>query len=859
MEELRNNETSEKKERIEPLEVITLEGDAIPAEGEATDSPCVRRGNLYKKDGLQWRTFHVNADETLLISMTTNDIVRIKTDSLINDIENGTVSACDVEPNPSFSLTEEEINVITERARVFENIIEKEMPEIENLFSVKKAKRNNDAEAMLLGVSRRWLREMLKAYLRSGRNKFSLVDHRKGNYRKRVPHSKDYENPKNDVDEILKYGLKMFVKYGKPGQAYDAVLRRYFREPVEAPDGSSVKMVTLPEQERSVSYKMLYNYIRKHTEDYSCKGKDERDKQNNDRQLVGNSRTGVYELGQIVEADEMELGCYVVDQNDGETVLGKAVVYCMVEVLSGICIGAYVSLENNSMRGFQQVFLSLLEPHKNQTKGYNIDYDEEDWPSMIVPNEIRCDRGSEYMSKAYSKAMGELGIRNTPVPPGCGSLKGVVESFNGLVQTYLKAQLKNNGYIEDKYRGGDLAKGAACLTLEEIRGLVYQSVILYNRRVFEGLIDKKYVDNNVSPTPKGIFAYEKAHGRAGDPTNVNDATRPAYLFAMLAKEEEKRKFTWNRRKGIVYTFYKTELRFYSQEPWFLDILKDEPHPEDIEVRYNVDDIRNVYIRYKKEIHRVPLAEKIEQQYTYADLTWDEYDECIRKKRDSKVMKEAKQVYLDTKLNLQDTVEKQAEMAKALNPKKKKKYGKAHPEDKTAKKQEMRKDPDGITKRSYSSIDPEDAQYHEYITKLYARQAKEVATENDEEKGRLFDMMAAGELTRKREAVRSRAFQSISDTSNYTETQINRAIRQAIDKEPDILDHPSKFLAQKAMEILKKANAKVKRKNTATANQAKKGKSDAAAIDRETSQGLTALKKAMNEQEISSVSSEKRGL
>lgn len=705
MEELRNNKTSENKERIEPLEVITLEGDAIPAEGEATDSPCVRRGNLYKKDGLQWRTFHVNADETLLISMTTNDIVRIKTDSLINDIENGTVSACDVEPNPSFSLTEEEINVITERARVFENIIEKEMPEIENLFSVKKAKRNNDAEAILLGVSRRWLREMLKAYLRSGRNKFSLIDHRKGNYRKKVPHSKDYENPKNDVDEILKYGLKMFVKYGKPGQAYDAVLRQYFREPVEAPDGSSVKMVTLPEEERSVSYKMLYNYIRKHTEDYSCKGKDERDKQNNNRQLVGNSRTGVYELGQIVEADEMELGCYVVDQNDGETVLGKAVVYCMVEVLSGICIGAYVSLENNSMRGFQQVFLSLLEPHKNQTKGYNIDYDEEDWPSMIVPNEIRCDRGSEYMSKAYSKAMGELGIRNTPVPPGCGSLKGVVESFNGLVQTYLKAQLKNNGYVEDKYRGGDLAKGAACLTLEEIRGLVYQSVILYNRRVFEGLIDKKYVDNNVSPTPKGIFAYEKAHGRAGDPTNVNDATRPAYLFAMLAKEEEKRKFTWNRRKGIVYTFYKTELRFYSQEPWFLDILKDEPHPEDIEVRYNVDDIRNVYIRYKKEIHRVPLAEKIEQQYTYADLTWDEYDECIRKKRDSKVMKEAKQVYLDTKLNLQDTVEKQAEMAKALNPKKKK-YGKAHPEDKTAKKQEMRKDPDEITKRSYSSIDPE---------------------------------------------------------------------------------------------------------------------------------------------------------
>lgn len=706
MEELKNNETSEKKETIEPLEVITLEGDENQVAEEKMDSPVIRRGDIYRIEEDEWRVFIAKAKMVAVINVNTHEIRKIKTNIFIEHVKDKLYESVSKEADHSYTVLPEEMEIVNKRADILDSIIIEEEERIERLLTKRMPKNKFDTKAILLGVSKRQLRRMLLSYLLSGRNKFSLVDQRKNNSRPKNSHSKDYENPKNDVDEILKYGLKMFVKYGKPGQAYDAVLRRYFREPVEAPDGSSVKMVTLPEEERSVSYKMLYNYIRKHTEDYSCKGKDERDKQNNDRQLVGNSKTGVYELGQIVEADEMELGCYVVDQNDGETVLGKAVVYCMVEVLSGICIGAYVSLENNSMRGFQQVFLSLLEPHKNQTKGYNIDYDEEDWPSMIVPNEIRCDRGSEYMSKAYSKAMGELGIRNTPVPPGCGSLKGVVESFNGLVQTYLKTQLKNNGYIEDKYRGGDLAKGAACLTLEEIRGLVYQSVILYNRRVFEGLIDKKYVDNNVSPTPKGIFAYEKAHGRAGDPTNVNDATRPAYLFAMLAKEEEKRKFTWNRRKGIVYTFYKTELRFYSQEPWFLDILKDEPHPEDIEVRYNVDDIRNVYIRYKKEIHRVPLAEKIEQQYTYADLTWDEYDECIRKKRDSKVMKEAKQVYLDTKLNLQDTVEKQAEMAKALNPKKKKKYGKAHPEDKTAKKQEMRKDPDGITKRSYSSIDPE---------------------------------------------------------------------------------------------------------------------------------------------------------
>ena len=95
------------------------------------------------------------------------------------------------------------------------------------------------------------------------------------------------------------------------------------------------------------------------------------------------------------------------------------------------------------------------------------------------------------------------------------------------------------------------------------------------------------------------------------------------------------------------------------------------------------------------------------------------------------MKEAKQVYLDTKLNLQDTVEKQAEMAKALNPKKKKKYGKTHPEDKTARKQEMRKDPDEITKRSYSSIDPEPE--------------KEKLTPEQEEMARVKELMIPEEL------------------------------------------------------------------------------------------------------------------
>ena len=55
MEELKNNETSEKKETIEPLEVITLEGDENQVAEEKMDSPVIRRGDIYRIEEDEWR------------------------------------------------------------------------------------------------------------------------------------------------------------------------------------------------------------------------------------------------------------------------------------------------------------------------------------------------------------------------------------------------------------------------------------------------------------------------------------------------------------------------------------------------------------------------------------------------------------------------------------------------------------------------------------------------------------------------------------------------------------------------------------------------------------------------------------
>ena len=74
MEELKNNETSEKKEIIEPLEVITLEGDENQVAEEKMDSPVIRRGDLYSIEDQEWRVFDVRDKNVNLINLKNNKL-----------------------------------------------------------------------------------------------------------------------------------------------------------------------------------------------------------------------------------------------------------------------------------------------------------------------------------------------------------------------------------------------------------------------------------------------------------------------------------------------------------------------------------------------------------------------------------------------------------------------------------------------------------------------------------------------------------------------------------------------------------------------------------------------------------------
>lgn len=160
MEELKNNETSEKKERIEPLEVITLEGDENQVAEEKMDSPVIRRGDIYRIEEDEWRVFIAKAKMVAVINVNTHEIRKIKTNIFIEHVKDKLYESVSKEADHSYTVLPEEMEIVNKRADILDSIIIEEEERIERLLTKRMPKNKFDTKAILLGVSKRQLRRM---------------------------------------------------------------------------------------------------------------------------------------------------------------------------------------------------------------------------------------------------------------------------------------------------------------------------------------------------------------------------------------------------------------------------------------------------------------------------------------------------------------------------------------------------------------------------------------------------------------------------------------------------------------------------------------------------------------------------
>ena len=220
---------------------------------------------------------------------------------------------------------------------------------------------------------------------------------------------------------------------------------------------------------------------------------------NNKRLLKGDVNEGVYGPMDLVEIDAHEVDVSLVSNNDHHLVVGRPIIYYMIDRETRMIVGFTASFDNNAVIAMNRVYECLIDPksellmrHPNAPK-YAIPYG-------ILPERVMTDNGSDFVSKEARRCARALGINFCFSPAGVASLKPIVERSFGTFEKMIDPMMHKAGLIKKRHDSDHHKK--AVLTIDQFRIMAEDFVYFHNTTICEGIpYTKDMIDYGIKQTP----------------------------------------------------------------------------------------------------------------------------------------------------------------------------------------------------------------------------------------------------------------------------------------------------------------------------------------------------------------------
>lgn len=339
------------------------------------------------------------------------------------------------------------------------------------------------------------------------------------------------------------------------------------------------------DESRIPSYQQFYYWFRK-TKDVQ---KDiifrESEKEFNlkHRQLLSNSTQETDGPGTRFQVDATIADVYLVSSLNRNRVIGRPVVYAIIDVFSRMVTGIYVGLEGPSWLGGMMALDNMIADKTDYCKQYGIEINEEQWPCKHLPEIIIADRG-EFEGYNVENLINNLNVKIENTSPYRGDLKGIVErSFR---TTNEKIKHKTPGAIQKEYRkrGDRDYRLDATLTLEEFTKIYINIVLHHNSKIIDKYpIDKEMIADEITATPINLWNWgiENRKGR------LKTVDREVLRLNILPKGKASVSRAGIRFKGLYYSSDKAV-----KEQWFVNLKV-----RSIEIVYDPRNMSKIYIPY----------------------------------------------------------------------------------------------------------------------------------------------------------------------------------------------------------------------------------------------------------------------
>jgi transposase InsO family protein len=199
------------------------------------------------------------------------------------------------------------------------------------------------------------------------------------------------------------------------------------------------------------------------------------------RPLHGTASSQALGPGSRYEIDATIADIYLVSDSDRKNIVGRPIVYVVIDVFSRLVAGFYVGFENPSYIAAMQALAMAMTDKVEYCKQFDINIAQAEWPAVGLPEAILADRG-ELLGHQIESLESSFSIRIENAPPYRGDAKGIVERYFRTLQADFKPF--SPGVVTGnsvKKRGGNDYRLDAKLSIKDFKEIILECVLFHNQ------------------------------------------------------------------------------------------------------------------------------------------------------------------------------------------------------------------------------------------------------------------------------------------------------------------------------------------------------------------------------------------
>lgn len=303
------------------------------------------------------------------------------------------------------------------------------------------------------------------------------------------------------------------------------------------------------------------------------------------RGYVGTATDGVWGPGARYAIDATVADIYVVSRLNRRKIIGRPILYVVIDVFSRMIVGVYIGLEGPSWVGAMMALANTAADKVAYCAQYGLKIDPEDWPCQHLCTFLLADRGEVESANAdMLQTMFGVVVENTA--PYRADWKGVVETRFRLLPAKFKPYTPAYVKKDFRARGGSDYRLDATLDLDQFTKIILGCVLYFNNHheLKDYDADRAVLEDEVLPVPGDLWNWGIAN-RSGALRQYDEAL---VKFALMPVDSAR-----VTKQGILFRGQHYTCERAIAEHWFDKARQERSWP--VKVSYDSRCMDRIYL------------------------------------------------------------------------------------------------------------------------------------------------------------------------------------------------------------------------------------------------------------------------